>query len=147
MATYRTSDLLNLLGQLSNDGYDYVEISENDAYEDPTSMELEAVIDRSASEFFGAINSCDVPEDYIYGYSHSLIQPSDICSGISFTFDELFTLMNAVDNALEYCKERLARPACTRDERDAIKSNAPEFRNMQAKFAKLRKKYGITVKN
>lgn len=137
MAVYKISDILSLLSEMIQDGFLFTEIIENSYDNDfPASLSFSA-LSKSDCIDYEEIEAIDFSDSSVRMTS------DDISSSLIFTFDELCTLMNAVDNALEYGKERLKRSDCDKDENDAIKHNAVDLRNLQAKFAKFRKRFGI----
>ena len=140
MAIYKTSDLLNMLSEIINDGYEYVEVMELDAEDDiPAALNFSAIDSDDCSIDYDNVESVEIPDDYDYVLRiHP--QPDDICHIINFTYEELFSIHHAINNALEYMKDCLKDPSCTREIRDEIKSSSIEWRNLQAKFAKFFKK-------
>ena len=66
MAVYKVSDLLTQAQELTNDGYEYVEITELEPDEDaPACLCFEAVVEETYSVDFDSIDACEVPKDYI----------------------------------------------------------------------------------
>ena len=140
MAIYKTSDLLDILSEIINDGYEYVEVMELDAEDDiPAALNFSAIESDCCSVDYDNVESAEIPDDYDY-VLRIQPHPDDICHIINFTYDELSSLYHAVNNALEYSKDCLKDPSCTRELRDDIKISSAEWRNLQAKFAKFFKK-------
>ena len=103
MATYKISDLINMLHEIASDNYEYV----------------------------------DIPENYNFETSVRKFSSSDICPDLLFTFDEIFTLKQALDNALEYMKKCSNDPSYSKATHEDIKKASIAARNLQAKFAKF----------
>lgn len=144
MSTYKVSELAGAVRELIQCGYDYADVSVLEEDEDfPASLGFDGVCDFSTSEEIVEIESVEIPDNYVRGFSPSQLNADDVSNSLSFSFDELCVLMNAVDNALAYMKELAASPNCDKSEKDEIKISFAELRNMQAKFAKFRKKYHI----
>lgn len=138
MATYKITDLISRLSEMLQDGYFFAEIDEFSAdNEFPASLSFDAVGKYELVDY-EEVESVDLENTSIS------LTANDVSSTLIFSFEELCTLMNAVDNALEYGKDRLKQSDCDKAERDIIKQNSVELRNMQAKFAKFRKRYGIS---
>lgn len=143
MSAYKVSDLLNVLRRAANEGLDYISVRECEEDEDlPAALLFEAIHDYSSGEEFDEIESVEIPDDYILGYS-STLNADAISSTLVFDFSELCTLMSAVENALAFSKIRLNSSDCSKAECDAIKDSSIDLRNLQAKLAKFRKKYRI----
>lgn len=107
MATYKISELYNRICEIANDGYEYVEITTLDADEDmPEALAFNAVEDSAFSVDYEELDSCELPNDYEGGTSRT-IDTSDYCLELHFTYQEMFTIQHAIDNALEYYKECL----------------------------------------
>ena len=140
MAIYKTSDLLDMLSEIINNGYEYVEVMELDAEDDmPAALDFSAIDDGCCSVDYGDVESTEIPNDYDYVLRiHP--QPDDICHIINFTYGELSSIYHAINNALGYTKDCLKDPSCTREMRDEMKASSVEWRNLQAKFAKFFKK-------
>ena len=135
MAIYKTAELFDEILHLLNNGFDYVEITEEEADSDfPASLGFDGIISCNSSEGFSEIDSVEVPVHYSHGSFSLDIQPDDVAKRISFSFNELCSIINAVDNALEYGKERLSATDCSKEERRDIKALAVDFRNLQAKL-------------
>ena len=138
MATYKISELMSRLSEMLQDGFYFTYIFEIDADDDsPECLSFEAVGEDYGIDY-EEVESVD-PDD-----TDTSLTADDVSATLIFSFEELCTLMNAVDNALEYGKHRLKQPDCDREETDIIKQNSVELRNMQAKFAKFRKAHGIS---
>lgn len=144
MAIYKVTELLDVISQVFNEGYSYIEIEETEGDDEfSTSLGFSTIIDYSSAEGYDEIDAIDIPKDYIFGQTPNKLHVDDIAKRLTFTFDDLVTFTNAITNALEYGKERLSCPDCTREERDDIKSLSVDYRNLQAKLAKFYKRYGI----
>lgn len=128
MAIYKISELAGTVRELIHCGYDYVNVCACEEAEDfPASLDFEGVHDLSTSEEIAELVSVEVPSNYIRGLSPSQLNADDVSSSLCFSFDELCVLMNAVDNALEYMKECVASPDCTKNEKDEIKIFSAEL--------------------
>lgn len=142
MATYKTSELFNKLAQMINDGYEYVDISESDGDDEmPAILYFEAIVNDFARYNYESIDSHILPEDYdVEAPISRTVNASDFCSGMVFTYKEIFALNHAVNNALEYFKECSKDPA-NKELLSEIKSASVDCRNLQAKFAKFLKRF------
>lgn len=138
MATYKISDLINTLHEIASDNYEYVDILELDEDDDmPASLSFSAISDSFSEVDYESVDSVEIPENYDSETSSRLFAPSDICPDLLFTFNEIFTLKQALDNALEYMKECSKDPSCSRETLEDIKKASISARNLQAKFAKF----------
>lgn len=147
MATYKTAELLSRLSELINDGYEYVDVSTLESDEEfPESLHFDAIECRSCSVDYEEIESVELPEDYDYENSCSEVTGTDFCFSLPFTYNEISHLSHSVDNALQFVKERIKDPTYTKDEISDMKNSAIQWRNLQAKFAKFRKHFGIRQK-
>ena len=142
MAIYKTSELFNKLAQMINDGYEYVDISESDGDDEmPSILCFEAIVNDFECCDYESLGSHILPEDYdVEAPISRTINASDFCSGIIFTYKEIFALNHAVNNALEYFKECSKDPA-NKELLSEIKSASVNCRNLQAKFAKFLKRF------
>lgn len=141
MATYNTSELFNKLCEIINDGYNYVDIDIFEATDENETgfLSFEAIVDDYESIDYESIDECCIPENYsAENITSKKIKNTDFCSEIAFTYDEIFTLAHAVDNALEYFKECEALPE-NKPHQAEIKRASVNCRNLQAKFAKFLK--------
>lgn len=139
MATYKVQDLINKLYEVSSDGYEYVDIYElgGDEEDDmPVSLSFSAISSSYDDVDYESVESVDIPGNYNFETSVRCFSPSDICPDLLFTFDEVFILKQALDNALEYMKECSKDPSCSKATLDDIKKASISARNLQAKFAK-----------
>ena len=136
MATYKISDLYNILSELANDGYEYVNIDLIEAVgEEPESLSLDAIED-SFSTVNDSVECCTIPEDYsIHNKLTRSIRPTDYCCEMNFTYEELGTIHHAATNALEYFSDLLKDPSQPKDIVKEIKQSSVELRNLQAKLA------------
>lgn len=141
MAVYKTMDLLKMLSELINEGYEYVDISEEDSDdEDPVSLYFEGIEDAYSNVDFDSVYSCELPEDYD-GDSWEINQNDPFPH--MFTYNEIFTIDQALSNALQYYKEISQDKSCPRDTRDSIKRASVDCRNLEAKLAKIFKSLGL----
>ena len=140
MATYKTSELFNKLSELINDGYEYVDIICCEADDEfSESLAFEAIASDVESLDFEDVESCEIPDGYDVESSEHTFNINDFCA-LPFTYKEIFSLMNAVDNALEYLKECVDKPE-NKSLRSEIKQSSVECRNLQAKFRKFTKNF------
>ena len=140
MATYKISDLINMLHEIASDNYEYVDILELEGDEDediPASLSFSAIIDDFGEVDYESVEAVDIPENYNSETSVRKFSPSDICPDLLFTFDEIFTLKQALDNALEYMKKCSNDPSYSKATLEDIKKSSIAARNLQAKFAKF----------
>ena len=141
MTAYKISDLYNILSELANDGYEYVNINFIDAVDEaPEALSLDAIRDsvNSVNEF---VECCVIPEDYsIHNKTTRSIRPTDYCCEMNFTYTELGTIHHAVINALEYFKELLKDSSQPKDIVKEIKQSSIKLRNLQAKLAHFSKR-------
>ncbi len=136
MSIYKISDLMLRLSEMVQDGFFLTEITELPADEEtPAALHFDALSSDDRVDYED-VDSIDETTD-----SKIAITVDDACASLAFSPEEICTLMNAVDNALEYANETLKSPDCSRSDRDAIKKGCVDLRNMQAKFAKFRKRY------
>lgn len=143
MAIYKTIDLLNKLHEIIEDKYEYVDVMELDADDDtPEALAFDVFDDYDSSIDYEEVDSVDIPDDYDYSF-HIHGKSDDNCYTISFTYEELFIISDAISDALEYYKKYISDPSCTRDERDNIKSFSVKCRNLQAKLAKFFKHLSV----
>lgn len=145
MAVYKTSELFNKLCQIINDGYEYVDLSEIDGDDEMSAILcFEAIVNDFECCDYESLDSCILPENYDVESSNShTINPNDFCSDMAFTYQEIFTLNHAVNNALEYFKDCSKDPD-NREFLSEIKSASVNCRNLQAKFAKFYKRFKDT---
>lgn len=139
MATYKVSDLITKLHEIASDNYEYVDILELDGDEEedmPVSLSFYAIANDFEEVGFEEVEAVDIPENYDVETSVRKFSPSDICPDMLFTFDEIFTLKQALDNALKYMKECSNDPSCPKTTREDIKKASISTHNLQAKFAK-----------
>lgn len=136
MAIYQTHELLNLLHNMYNDGYDYIGICEDsDESSEYLSFEGYGVSDGEADFIhYEDIDSCQIPADYLPGSLFHSVNADDFCYDIPFTITELCTIKCAVDNALQYFKECSANSNCSKEEHNEIKRSSINCRNLQAKL-------------
>lgn len=141
MATYKTSDLYNIISELMNDGYEYVDVLSLDAAEDsPEALSFDAIEDSCSSTEYEIIESCEVPDDYDFSeHSTRPIAPTDYCCELNFTYEEIALIKHATDNALEYFKELLKDPKQSKEIVKDIKQSSVKCRNLQAKLSKFLK--------
>lgn len=134
MATYRTSDLLKQVHEISENGVDYVDIYEvEDTEEDASFLAFEGIVDEYERIEYDGIDSVnDIDNDVV----DNDYDPDDPCMLFTFTYNELFTFACALDDALEFHKIRSASTNCCRDEKDDIKKRSIAMRNLQAKLSK-----------
>ena len=126
MAVYRIADVYNRLCEMTNEGYEYAEISLLDADDEFVDYE--------------EVESCQLPDDYYYNLKSSRsVKADDYCSEINFTYREVGLIKHAVDNALAYFKELLNDSSQSKDTIEQIKQSSIECRNFQAKLAKFLK--------
>lgn len=139
MATYKTSELLKQIGEIINDGYEYVEVDELKADDEiPASLSFEAIGEFETIGYDG-VDSCEASEDYDFDAPFFKFSPDDLCGNIAFTFNEIFTIKLAIDNALEYMKECSKDTSCSKELLSQMKEDAIDYRNLQAKLAKFLK--------
>lgn len=156
MAIYKSAELLKMISEIVNDGYKYVDVSELEGsspdpdddedgeYDDlPTSLNFEAIDENLVGIDYESVDSCEFPsESDIDAPEH--FHGNDICGSIAFTFDEIFTIKHATDNALEYFKECSKEPKIPKDTLSEIKASSISCRNLQAKLAKFLKGFKIS---
>lgn len=139
MATYKISELYNRICEIANDGHEYVEIATLPADDDmPEALAFNTVETSGFSVDYEELDSCEVPEDYEEKTSRT-VNPSDYCLELHFTYQEMFTIQHAIDNALEYYKECLKDSSYSKDVLKEIKRSSVECRNLQAKLASFSK--------
>lgn len=137
MAVYKTKDLLVRFYELICDGYEYVELSEDESDNGSPCLSPE-VLDDGAPYFYPDIVSCDnSASDFHFDTNYSSIDPNSLCGAMMFTYNEIFTIHHAVNNALEYFKECEKDPSYSREVRDSIKRSSVSCRNLQAKLNKF----------
>lgn len=140
MAVYKTSDLIKRLHEILTDGYVYVDVSELEGDDEfPTSLSFSVLDDQDMGIDYESIESLD---ESSIDSSSSRSKTSDICPEAVFTYEELFTLMYSIEVTLDQLKEWSAEPLSKKDLAE-IKQSAVDCRNLQAKFAKLRKHFRI----
>lgn len=137
MATYKTEELFKQLCEIINDGYEFVEVYELEADDDmPASLAFDGLGEFEGVGYDG-VESCEIPDDYNFDSPSRIVQDSDYCGSIVFTYGEIFNLSHAVNNALEYFKECLKDTSYSKETISKIKSSSVDCRNLQAKFAKF----------
>jgi len=136
MAIYSTRKLLNLLHNMYNDGYDYIDIcQDSDDASEYLSFDGYDVSNGEADFIhYEDIDSCTVPNDYSPDSLSHFINADDFCYDIPFTITELCAIKCAVDNALQYFKECSNNPNYSKEDRDNIKQSSINCRNLQAKL-------------
>lgn len=141
MATYKVQDLFNQLSEIINDGYEFVDVYESEADDDfPTSLSFEA-IDEYENIGYDGVESCEIPPDHDFNSISTTVRTDSYCSSIVFTYDEIFTIEHAVNNALEYFKECSKDPSYSKEVLAEIKASSIKCRNLQAKLAKYLKRF------
>lgn len=143
MAIYQTQELLNQISEILSDGYKYVEVTELDGDEEedfPVSLNFSAIESSFSGIDYEGVDSCDIPEDYDSDSDTFTVSRDDFVP-ISFTFREICTLKQSVDNALEYLKECSNDPSYSKETLDDIKSSSVRMRNLQAKLAQFLKRF------
>lgn len=140
MATYKITELLKCLNEVITDGYEYVDILECE----DNSLSLSAYENTLESIDYENIPSCDLPDDYDVETTPCIFNVNDLCGDILFTYRELFTIMYALDNSLEYFKECAKDPSCSKEEAAEIKESSVDCRNLQAKLAKFHKRLTVS---
>lgn len=142
MATYKTTELINRLSELINDGYEYVDVSIMEEDEDfPESLHFDALESNTCSVDYEEVESIEIPEDYDYENGYHKVTGTDFCLTLPFTYNEIGSLAHAVDNALLLVKECASDPSYTKEEIADMKDAAIQWRNLQAKFAKFHKRF------
>lgn len=140
MAVYKTSDLIQRLHEILTDGYGYVDVSELEGDDEfPTSLSFSVLDDQDMGIDYESIEFLD---ESSIDSSSSRFKTSDICPEAIFTYKELFTLMYSIEVTLDRLKEWSAEPLPKKD-LDEIKQSTVDCRNLQAKFAKLKKLFKI----
>lgn len=156
MAIYKSTELLKMISEIVNNGYKYVDVSElegfspdpdDDEYDEfddlPSYLHFDVIEDDLTTSDYECVYSCKFPsESDIVASEH--FHGNDICSSIAFTFEEIFTIKHAIDNALEYFKECSKDTKTPKDILSEIKSSSISCRNLQAKLAKLLKGFKIS---
>lgn len=130
MAIYKTIDLLNSLHQIYNDGIDYIDIEEADDDNGPY-LDIEGYDVYNDFVPYECIDSCAIPESY----DHRTVNVDEPCYSMVFSYNELFTIKCAVDNALEYFKEQSKLSTYSKETLADIKRSSINCRNLQAKLA------------
>lgn len=145
MSTYKTTDLLRVAGEMVDEGYDFAEISVLEADDEfPESISFDVVLSQSSEMNFDEIESVNIPDDYDMDFYEQEASFDDVSRTLTFSSKELNALMNAVNITLDCVKDNLSIKTIDRSAKETLKSFSVDLRNLQAKFAKFRKKYGIT---
>lgn len=127
MATYKASDLINLISELINDGFEYIDITEiSSSVDSPTSLSFSGISDSHSEVDYDSIDSVDIPSDYDVSTESINFSSDDTCPFISFTFNEILTISHSNDNALEYYKDCLKSPDYDREIKSEIKQSSVE---------------------
>lgn len=135
MATYRISDLIVRLTEMSQDGYSFVNLEEIPAEDDlPACLSLNGSPECEGNDY-EEVDSVDL--DNLPSMITRSFSPDDLCGSLLFTYEELDTLHHALNNAIEYFKEESSNPKYSREEKDEIKSDIIDFRNLQPKFVRF----------
>lgn len=137
MATYKVLDLIQRLREILFEGYEYADVREIPADDNfPVSLSFSA-LDEDEDIDFEEVESCSIPDNYNY-QSYTETRSSDSpCEELTFTYNELLAIRHALDNAIENCNTALKDPSISRDIQQDIKTSIIDFRNLQAKLAKL----------
>lgn len=142
MAIYKTSDLLEKILEIINDGYSLVDVMELECDEEfPTSLSFSAAECEDGFVDYECVESVEYSDSI--NYSHAPAKLSDPCPDAVFTYKELLTLMHSVDLALDYLKEASSKPL-SEENLSALKESTTDFHNLQAKFRMLRNMLGIS---
>lgn len=142
MATYKTYDLLKQLHEILDNGYPYVDIYESEADEElPAALSFE-VTDGFAGIDYGEVEACEIPDEFDEDTPEEY-QSSDPCFHITFSYEELFSIIDAVDASLKYYKVTSDNKSLSRDERDKMKSASIKCRNLQAKLKRFSNTFRI----
>ena len=97
MSIYKISDLMLRLSEMVQDGFFLTEITELPAdKETPAALHFDALSSDDRVDYED-VDSIDETAD-----SKIAITVDDACASLAFSPEEICTLMNAVDNALEY---------------------------------------------
>lgn len=135
MAVYKTLDLLKKLHEVYQDGFPYVEVSNN---ADDNSLNFSAIDEFGEGIDYEEVDSCEFPDNPMF--ESYTANPEDLCCQFLFTFDELGTVLHAIDNALEYVKEESQKKTYSRDDLESMKTSSVRWRNLRAKLMKFYKK-------
>ncbi|MBO5144875.1 MAG: hypothetical protein J6C19_05000 [Lachnospiraceae bacterium] len=136
MAIYQTKELLSKICELVMDGFQYVELTEleADTSGNDTSLTFSAIESDFNTVDYGDIYALSLPEDYNVADTPARFSRDDFAA-IVFSYDEIFTLKHAVDNALEYFKECAENPQYSKETIREIQAASVPARNLQAKLA------------
>ncbi len=137
MATYKITDLHNIICDLINDGYEYADVCPYEADDDaPEGLSFAAIESSDGEVCYEEIDSCELPTGYYVGMdSEKPIKATDLCTKLNFTYDEIFSIKCAIDNALEYAKKICEDRSLPPDTIKEVKRSSIAWRNLQAKFA------------
>lgn len=143
MAIYKTTELLKLLCDITNEGYEYVDVCEFE-HDDMGSKSLNfSGIDGDFYDDYGDIDSCSIPDDYDFDNPIRKINSNDYVYDLPFTLNELYAIENSAANALEYYKECINDKSYSRDTINKIKQSAIDARNLQGKLKKYFKRFRL----
>lgn len=140
MATFKTSELLQQIHEIISDGYDYVDINflDEEADEDgdvmPAFLSFSVDEDEYMSIDYDGVWAVEDNEQADDISSES--DPDAPCGSLSFTNGEISVIANAIGFTLDCLNEYLKSPDCVKDERDSIKLNCSDLRNLRAKISK-----------
>ena len=138
MAIYNLHELQKCLYNFAISDIPYVELNVDDITETLT-------IESHTTNGSRTLNLTSIPEsklsdDSIYERSLKTDEP---LFDIAFSYEELETILNSINNALEYFKEYEKTPACSKELRSKLKSTSVKMRNLQAKLTKCKKSWQI----
>lgn len=137
MATYKIADLHKMICDLINDGYEYADVYSCEADDNfPEYLSFSAIEDDCSTVDYEEVDSCELPDGYYLGMEPpEPIKATDPCAKLSFTYGEIFTIKQAIDNALEYAKILCEDNSLPSDVIKDVKNSSVAWRNLQAKFA------------
>lgn len=136
MAIYKVRELQDILCEISEDGYPYVEIREIEAdNEFPTSLSFDAITPFESISY-DIIESYDFEPDEEFPLTETF-NVQDRCHEIGFTYEEIATIHHALKNALEHFKNCESDPSYSKEVKRNIKASSVRCRNLEAKLTKF----------
>lgn len=137
MSYYKTNELIQQLLEIIQDGYQYVDVLELPGEDDiPTSLSFSALDDLSEI-YYNDIFSCKEPEEI--DTNSMLVNASDTCYHLLFTYEELGAIQSALGNSMSYFKELSKDKSLSREDKDSIRILKTQYMNLSAKLSQFLK--------
>lgn len=122
MATFKISELMLLLCDMAQDGYDYTDVLYSEPEDDmPACLDFFAMDTQSGFTDYGSVDAEDLPDDYDVETSFHPV-PQDLNEPCSFvlSYQQLLMFGSVCQDSISYIKEQLSRKDISADERSYL---------------------------